>query len=114
MLIVFIFISVKYGQNLEHLIIDTSLERGTITKPLTELKNLKCFKLIGGTFETSDLISLTNNCHHLEKFHVTNNYSQFGLPEDAITMLLKERKSTLKALNIGTDHVLFTNEYCCC
>ena len=105
-----ISISVKYGQNLEYLIIDTSLERRTITKPLTELKNLKCFKLIGGTFETSDLISLTNNCHHLETFHVTKNYSQFGLPEDAITMLLKERKSTLKALNIGTDHVLLTNE----
>lgn len=96
---------VKYGQNLEYLIIDTSLERQTITKPLTELKNLKCFKLIGGTFETSDLISLTNNCHHLETFHVTKNYSQFGLPEDAITMLLKERKSTLKALNIDGGNI---------
>ena len=90
---------------MEYLIIDTSLERGTIIKPLTELKNLKCFKLIGCTFETNDLISLTYNCHNLETFHVTTNFSHFGLSEDAITMLLKERKSTLKALHIGTDHV---------
>ena len=61
-----ISISVKYGQNLEYLIIDTSLERGTITKPLTELKNLKCFKLIGGTFETSDLMAILAKIESVE------------------------------------------------
>ena len=107
-----IFISVKYGQNLEYLIIDTSLKRGTSIKQLTELKNLKCFKLIGCTFETSDLISLTYNCLNLETFHVTMNYVSCndGLSEDAITMLLRERKSTLKSLHIGMDHVLVTIE----